>query len=149
MPAIDEETSFPFFPEQSYPLTYFPDQYRHAQGFNDPISGALADVGSLRSFLSFADFELHLITFLKTLVTFRGDGAVVNKNVGTIRTSDEPVALGIVEPLDRAFHLSRPPVSARPKWGKPKDVPAIRCILERLGWCVKTKWRGCRGPRLC
>src|ERR1700690_1271648 len=37
----------------------------------------LGDVGSLRTLLSLGDLELDLITFLKTLVAFRGDRAVV------------------------------------------------------------------------
>jgi len=37
----------------------------------------------------------------------------VNKNVGTICTPDESVALCVIEPLDRAFHFPEPPSSAR------------------------------------
>jgi len=78
------------------------------------ISGALAYVGCLRPLLPFCDFELNLITLLQAFVTLECDGAVVNKNVGTICTPDESVALGVIEPLDRAFHFPEPPSSARP-----------------------------------
>src|ERR1700676_1336292 len=71
---------------------------------------ALAHIGRLRAFLSFRDFELHFITFLKALVTLGCDGAVMNKKIRGVRTSDEPVAFGVVEPLYRAFHRSPYPL---------------------------------------
>ena len=88
-------------------------------------SGALADVRRLRSLLAFGDFKLHRVAFLQALVAFGSDGAVMYKNVGTIRATDEPVTLGVIEPLHRAFQTFHvPPLSARPSVGEPKDVPA-------------------------
>ena len=68
------------------------------------ISGALAYVGCLRPLLPFCDFELNLITLLQAFVTLGCDGAVVNKNIGTISTADEPVAFCVIEPLYGSCH---------------------------------------------
>ena len=96
-------------------------------------SGAFADVRRLRSLLAVGDFELHRVAFLQALVAFRSDRAVVYKNVGTIRASDEPVAFCIIEPLYRAFQTFHvPPLSARLSVGGPRRA-RIACILERLG----------------
>lgn len=89
------------------------DPLRGAAAFKDCLNldlGALAHIGRLRPLLSLGDFELYLITFLKAFIPLGCDGAVVNKNVGTIRTSDEPVAFCVIEPLYRAFHLSPYPL---------------------------------------
>jgi len=66
----------------------------------------------LRTFLAFHDLELYLIAFLKTLISFAADCAVVNKNIRTILASDEPKSFGVVEPLDGTLetrHLLIPP----------------------------------------
>ena len=87
-------------------------------------SGALGNVCRLWSLLSFGDFELHRVAFLQAFVALGGDGAVMYKNVGTIRAPDEPVAFCVIEPLDGAFQTFHvPPLSARPSRGAP-DVPA-------------------------
>src|SRR5579862_7150497 len=66
--------------------------------------GSFGDVGGLRSLLPLGDLELNVITFLKTLVTFRGDRAVVHEDVGTaVVAPDKTVALGVIEPLYRTF----------------------------------------------
>jgi|HubBroStandDraft_2_1064218.scaffolds.fasta_scaffold30585_3 hypothetical protein len=70
-----------------------------------PLS-ALVYISRLWPFLSFGNFKLHLITFLKAFVALRCDRAVVNKNIGTISTADEPVAFCVIEPLYCAFHFS-------------------------------------------
>jgi hypothetical protein len=81
---------------------------------------ALAYIGCLRALLSLGDLEIHLITFLKTLIAFRCDRAVVNKNVGAISRSDEPIAFRVVKPLDRAFHFRRTPFSRTTSGGVPE-----------------------------
>src|SRR5258706_11007984 len=89
-----------------------------------PHSGALRNVCRLRSLLSFTNFELHRIAFVQALVALGSDGAVVYKNVGTIRATDEPVSLGVIEPFNRAFQTFHvPPLSARPSVGGPKTCP--------------------------
>ena len=87
-------------------------------------------VRCLRALLALGDFELNLITFLKTLVTLSGDRAVVHKHVWSIGTTDKPVP--IVKPLHYAFHPIHEiaPFLHVLKWG-PKDMPAVfGCILE-------------------
>jgi len=64
---------------------------------------SLGDVGGLRSFLAFADFEFDCVAFLQALVAFGGDGAVVDEDVRSIRAPDEAVTLGVIEPLDGSF----------------------------------------------
>src|ERR1700723_1949929 len=64
---------------------------------------ALAYIRRLWPFLSFSNFKFHLITLLKAFVALGCDRAVMNKNIGTIPTADEPVAFCVIEPLYRAF----------------------------------------------
>src|SRR5580658_580023 len=129
-----------------------------------PFSGALGDVGGLRSLLSFGDFELHRVAFLQALVALGSDCAVMYKNVRAIRAPDEAVALCVIEPLDRTFQTFHvPPLSARPSVGEPKDVPAYdafwsdcdwvsrrnACRLERGdGGAPRCTWLDGRGARL-
>jgi hypothetical protein len=99
---------------------------------------ALVYISRLWPFLSFSNFKLHLITFLKTFVALGCDRAVMNKNIGTIPTADEPVAFCVIEPLYCAFHLSpffRPSLIA----GGP-DVTRnseLGCTFELLGWSTR------------
>src|ERR1700682_1137905 len=66
--------------------------------------GGLGDVSGLRALLSLRDLEFDLIAFLKTLVAFRSDRAVMHENVrAAIVASDKTVALGVVKPLHRTF----------------------------------------------
>jgi hypothetical protein len=60
----------------------------------------------LRSFLPLNDVELDVIALFQSLVTIQLDCRVVNENIWPVITSDESVALGVVEPLDLAFVLS-------------------------------------------
>jgi hypothetical protein len=60
----------------------------------------------LRTFLPLDDVELHIIALFQSLVTIQLDCRVVDENIWPVITSDESVALGVVEPLDFAFVLS-------------------------------------------
>src|SRR5579864_3889078 len=64
---------------------------------------SFAYVGSLRSFLALHNFEFHGVAFLKALVAFSGDGAVVDEHVRPVVPSYEPVAFCVVEPLHSTF----------------------------------------------
>jgi hypothetical protein len=66
---------------------------------------ALVYISRLWPFLSFSNFKFHLITLLKAFVALGCDRAVMNKNIGTIPTADEPVAFCVIEPLYCAFHF--------------------------------------------
>jgi len=60
----------------------------------------------LRAFLPLNDVELNVIALFQRLVTIQLDCRVVNENIRPVITSDESVALGVIEPLDLAFELS-------------------------------------------
>jgi hypothetical protein len=66
-------------------------------------SSVLSNICSLRSLLPFSNFELDGIALLQALVAFGSNRAVMHKNVGTIRASDESVALCVIEPLYCSF----------------------------------------------
>lgn len=66
-------------------------------------SRSFGNVGRLGTFLALGDFELDRVSFLQTFVAFGSDRTVVHKDVGSIVTTDESVAFGIVEPFDRTF----------------------------------------------
>jgi len=71
----------------------------------------LLDVASLRTFGTFHDLEFDGITLLKAFVTFILDGAVVNKNIGTVFAADETESFCVIEPLYGSFqtcHLLPP-----------------------------------------
>ena len=60
----------------------------------------------LRTFLPLDDVELDIIALFQRFVTIQLDCRVVNENIRPVITSDESVALGVVEPFDFAFELS-------------------------------------------
>lgn len=60
----------------------------------------------LRTLLPLDDVELHIIALFQSLVTIQLNCRVVDENIWPVITSDESVALGVVEPLDFAFVLS-------------------------------------------
>src|SRR5690348_9746157 len=74
------------------------------------VSGGLADVCGLRSFLALHNLELHRIAFLQALIAFAADGAVVNEHIGSVVPSDEPVSFGVIEPLHSSFQSIHVPL---------------------------------------
>jgi hypothetical protein len=88
--------------------------------------GGFAHVRSLRTLLTFGDFEFHLIAFLQALISFGGDGAVMNKNIWPIRAPDEPVPFRVIEPLDGSFQTFHVPPAFRTSFnGGAQDVPTV------------------------
>jgi len=69
-------------------------------------SSHLHYISGLGAFLPLDDFKFHLVAFLKALVTFAGDCAVMHKNIGTIFTSDKPKSFSVVEPLHSSLETS-------------------------------------------
>lgn len=65
-----------------------------------------ADLIGLGTFGAFNDVEFDFVAFFEALVTFALNGAVVNEDVGSAITAEEPIAFCIVEPLYGAFILS-------------------------------------------
>jgi len=59
----------------------------------------------LRAFLSVDYVELDLIAFFKRFVPVHLDCRVVDEYIRPVFTSDESVALGVVEPLNNSFVL--------------------------------------------
>ena len=60
----------------------------------------------LRAFLPLDDIEFDVIALFQSLVTIQLDCRVVNEYIWPVITSDESVALGVVEPLYLPFMLS-------------------------------------------
>ena len=67
-------------------------------------------VRCLRSFLALGDFELDLVTLLKTLVSLRTNRTIVNEYVRPIRATDEPISFRVVEPFHCAFQTFHEPL---------------------------------------
>src|SRR5689334_5257401 len=79
-------------------------------------------VTRLRAFLTFDDFEFHLIALSEAFIAFRGDSAVMDEDIGAVVTTDKAVALRVVKPLHstlETFHLQSSSVRA-------ESNPAIR-----------------------
>jgi len=68
------------------------------------LRSSLGYVRRLRAFLALGDLELHRVAFLQALVSLRGNCAVVNKYVRSIRAPNEPVPFCVIEPLYGSFH---------------------------------------------
>ena len=66
-------------------------------------SGNPGNVGCLRAFLTLGDLEFHLIPFLQAFISFGGDRAVMDEDIGSIFAPDKTVTFGVVEPLNCTF----------------------------------------------
>jgi hypothetical protein len=60
----------------------------------------------LRTLLALNDVEFNVIALFQSFVAIQLDCRVVNENIWPVVTSDESVALGVIEPLDLAYVLS-------------------------------------------
>ena len=72
------------------------------------------DVLRLRAFLPLSNFKFNVIAFLKALVAIRLDGAVVDKNIGSVITANKAEALRVVKPFHFTFN-SRHVLAPRPR----------------------------------
>jgi len=72
----------------------------------------------LRSLLALNDVEFDIIALFEGFITVQLDRRVMDENIWPVFTSDESVALGIVEPLNLTFELSHrlPPSLHRQKY---------------------------------
>lgn len=79
-----------------------------APGEDVDLDGFLeaADLIGLWALGAFNDVEFYLVTLFETLIAFSLDGTVVNEDVGSAITAEEPVAFCVIEPLYGAFILS-------------------------------------------
>ena len=94
-------------------------------------------VGSLRTLLPLHDLELDFVAFLKTLIPFGSDGAVVNEDIRTLISADESVALRVVEPLHGSFQTFHVPPSfalSPERCNIPEGLAiVVRIVLPRQG----------------
>jgi hypothetical protein len=60
----------------------------------------------LRALLAFDDVELNFVAFFQGFVPVNLDRRVMDKNVGPVISSNESIALRVVEPLHFPFVLS-------------------------------------------
>src|SRR6266852_7303141 len=67
----------------------------------------LGDVACLRALGAVDDLELHCLAFLERSESVALNGRVVHEDVTASVALDEPVALGVVEPLDLACDTHR------------------------------------------
>ena len=66
-----------------------------------------ADVPGLRPLRAIDDLELDRLTLLQGPEAAATDGRVVDEHVASTLALDEPVALGVIEPLDLACNTHR------------------------------------------
>src|SRR6185295_16579149 len=67
----------------------------------------LGDVAGLRALGAVDDFELHGLALFERTESVALNGGIVNENVTAAVPLNEPVALGVVEPLDLACDTHR------------------------------------------
>jgi hypothetical protein len=65
----------------------------------------LHDSGSLRSFGPLHDLEADTVSLLKCPIPVYHNPRIVDKDIRSVFTAYEPIALGVAEPLDLAFHF--------------------------------------------
>ena len=72
----------------------------------------------LGTFLTFDDIKFNVIAFFQSFVAVQLNCGIVDEYIRPVFTSDESVALGVIEPLDLPFILSHrlPPSLHREKY---------------------------------
>lgn len=104
---------------------------------SDPGSAWSGYIGSLRTFGALGDLKLDWIALLQALVSFRSNGAVVDKDVSAPVPSYKSVAFCVVKPLDRTFqtfHL------------RPLRHDSVRCLLvPPVVAILRRRFRNCQG----
>ena len=71
--------------------------------------GSFAHIRCLWPLLPLHELELNHIALLQTLVAFRGNGAVVDENIGAVFSANEAIAFGVIEPFHRSLHTATSP----------------------------------------
>jgi hypothetical protein len=67
--------------------------------FGCRLSVEPCDAIGLGAFFALNDVEFDLVPFLEALIAVQLNGAIVHEYIGTIFPPDEPISLGVVEPL--------------------------------------------------
>src|SRR5882672_10658630 len=81
--------------------SHVPSAISHYKGLD------LRDVAGLRAFRTVNDLELYRLAFLERTEPVALNGRVVHEDVTASVALDEPVTLGVVEPLDLACNAHR------------------------------------------
>ena len=87
---------------------------------------------SLGALLPLDYFKLHVIALLKAFVTFRLDGAVMDKDIGAVITANKTEAFGVVEPFHFTFNSRHVPYSTGPS--DTVDCPYLGPLFDFLEW---------------
>ena len=79
-------------------------------------------------FLALNDVEFHFVAFFQGFIAVELNRRVMHENIWPVITSDESVALGIVEPLNLTFELSHrlPPSLHREEYAAAEDESGVR-----------------------
>src|SRR5215211_8087727 len=80
------------------------------------------DVAGLRALRTVNDLELHCLAFFERAEAVALNGRVVHEDIAASVTLDEPIPLGVVEPLDLACNTHR---------SVPACCDALRCSAPR------------------
>ena len=88
----------------------------------------------LWTLLPLNDVELDLVPLFQTLVSINLDGAVVDEDVGSVISSDESVAFGVVKPFDFAFVLRHEPCPSLEHDFDWVRAPTCLSKRRRMGW---------------
>jgi hypothetical protein len=95
-------------------------------------------VPGLRALRAVDDFELDRLALFEGAEAIARDSGVVHEHVASAFTLDEPIALGVVEPLDLACNTHRSSLLAR-RWRRRPDVPLDRVPDEPDGFEAQKK----------
>src|SRR5688572_26410041 len=110
---------------------------RTAPGRSCVVLGS-GDVSRLRSLRTVDDLELNRLALFEGAEAVARDGGIVHEHVASAFTLDEPIALGVVEPLDLACNTHRSSLLAR-RWRRRPDVPLDRVPNETKGFEAQKK----------
>src|SRR6187399_2724615 len=108
-----------------------------APGRSFVVLGA-RNVSGLRALRAVDDLELNRLALFEGAEAVARDSGVVHEHVASALTLDEPIALGVVEPLDLACITHRSSLLAR-RWRRRPDVPLDRVPSEAAGFGAQKK----------
>src|SRR5580765_2409681 len=117
-----------------------------APGRSCVVLGA-GDVSGLWALRAVDDLELNRLALFEGAEAVARDSGVVHEHVASALTLDEPIALGVVEPLDLACNTHRSSLLAK-RWRRRPDVPLDRVQTEASASGHKKRPRVLTRPRL-
>src|SRR5258708_17549542 len=75
------------------------------QHFVSRASDVFTTSAACGPFWTLHDLKLYAVSLIQSFESVLYNRAVMYKNIRAVLTPDEPISLGIVKPLDRAFHV--------------------------------------------